>query len=175
MTPRGALHKRFQHAFFVFHWTEAIRHALYINLCLVTLENFYSLTPMMDMMYRPLLPPTQYCPCTVNPIGLSSLPNYNNPSPFFRVLFAPYTPLWINPSPQRVDNSPSVDPDAHPLQQAGIDYRLAFERKKKIEAKQLDAVVPFRSLYIPKGRWHWTHQVTFEDRSEHIRMRGACV
>jgi len=128
----------------------------------------------MDMMYRPLLPHTQYCPCTVNPIGLSSLPNYNNPSPFFRALFAPYTPLWINPSPQRVDNSPSVAIDAPP-QQAGIDFRLAFERKKKIEAKHLDSVVPFRSLYIPKGRWHWTHQVTFEDRSEHVRMRGACV
>jgi len=129
----------------------------------------------MDMMYRPLLPPTQYCPCTVNSIGLSSLPNYDSSSPFFCALFAPYASLWINPSPQKVDNSPSVDPDVHSFQEDGIDYRLAFERKKKIDAKHLDSVAPFCSVYIPRGRWHWAHQVTFEDRSERIRMRGACV
>ena len=177
VTPR-ALHNM---PFLFFHWAQRQHATLHLSMTpLPRHASDFTLTlsllhPMMDMMYRPLLPPTQYCPCNLTPTRLSSLPHSNSPLPFYRALFVPYTPLWVNSTPQKEDNSPSVDPDTHSLQQAGIDYRLAFERKKKTEAKYWDSMASFCSLYIPRGRWHWTHQVTFEDRSEEIRISGTCI
>ncbi|KAF5355743.1 hypothetical protein D9756_003930 [Leucocoprinus leucothites] len=123
----------------------------------------------MDMIYRPLLPPTQYCPCKWTTTELKSLPHSHSSLPFYRALFAPYSPLWVNPNPQTKDNSPSVKPEEAP-HAAEIDYRVAFERQKRTEAKYWDSTAYFASLYIPKGRWQWTHQVVFENRPEEVQI-----
>ncbi len=119
----------------------------------------------MEVLYRPLLPSTQYCPCgwesqSPAPPSLSS-----QPSPFFRTLFAPYIPLWIDPAPATTDNSRDV---SELPQQADINYRTVFERQQKNTTKSIDATGLMASIYMPKGRWHWTHQVPFEDRSEEV-------
>lgn len=126
----------------------------------------------MEVTYRPLLPATQYCPCNWRSTSrsLNSLSQSKQTSPFFRVLFAPYTPLWVNPAPATTDNSPNV---SVPPQQADINYRVAFERQRRVAARNSDATAMMASLYTPKGRWQWTHQVSFEDRPEEVPI--VCV
>lgn len=135
----------------------------------------HRLTHNMEMTYRPLLPPTQFCPCEFEKFSatqLNNLPHSRKTSPFYRSLFAPYSPLWINSNPARKDNSPHPD---SPPEQTTIDYRLTFERQKKAEARYWDSTAYFASLYTPKGRWQWTHQVTFETRSEEVPMSCMCA
>lgn len=120
----------------------------------------------MDVIYRPLLPPTQYCPCNWRSnITSPFLEESRQNSLFFRVLFAPYSALWVNPTPTTTDNSPDVSTSP---QQADINFRVVFERRKKLAARDLDATALLTSLYVPKGRWQWTHQVSFEDRPEEV-------
>ncbi|KAJ3564252.1 hypothetical protein NP233_g8415 [Leucocoprinus birnbaumii] len=107
-------------------------------------------------------------PCKWTATQLNSLPHSRSNSPFYRALFAPYTPLWVNPNPQTQDNSPSVKPEETPTDPAEIDHRLAFERKHRVDASYWDSTVFFGTLYAPKGRWQWTHQVTFENRAEEV-------
>lgn len=119
----------------------------------------------MSLIYRPLLSSTQYCPCGWESKSPPSPLHSTQPSPFFRSLSAPYTPLWVDPAPATTDNSPDVEAQS---QQADINYRTIFERQQKSATKTIDANGLMASIYMPKGRWHWTYQVPFEDRSEEV-------
>jgi hypothetical protein len=127
----------------------------------------------MEVIYRPLLPPTQYCPCDwrSSATELNSLPHSQETSPFFRSLFAPFTPPWINPNSATTDNSPDV---SQPSNETEINHRAIFERQKKLAARSWDSTFS-TSVYIPGRRWLWTHQVPFEDRPEEVPITCMCA